>query len=174
MDYQTKPVSRAELRNIATLFKKVYCIPNDTSVPVIELLDIFCVTTKNVNYEVVADYDLPLSIPAVTEVDEVGEFTIKIKESIYNGALYEEIGGYRNHIMHEICHVVLYKLGFTPTLERSFINNKIQPAYSAEWQAKALCGEIMMPYEETKNMTVEEIANVYKVSELSAQIRKKY
>ena len=59
MDYQTKPVSRAELRNIAMLFKKVYCIPNDTSVPVVELLDIFCVTTKNVNYEVVADYDLP-------------------------------------------------------------------------------------------------------------------
>ena len=153
MDYVTKPTSRLAMRNIATVFRELFHLSCKKCVPVIELLDKFCKELGNVTYEVVEDSELQGNIPAITEIASDGWFTIKIKESVYEGALYREVGGYRNHIMHEMCHVMLYKLGFTPILERSFANNKIPPAYSAEWQAMALCGEIMMPYNETQNMT---------------------
>ena len=43
-----------------------------------------------------------------TDIDlNEGTFTIKIKNSVYEGAYYRQIGGYRNHIMHEMCHVML-------------------------------------------------------------------
>ena len=77
------------------------------------------------------------------------------------------------NIIHRF-HIVLYKLGFTPIFERSFPNNTIPPACSAEWQAKALCGEIMMSYEKTQNMTADEIVDKYKVSIQSAKIKLKY
>lgn len=173
MDYMTKPISRLAIRNIATVFRELFNLSCNESVPVVELLDKFCKEVKNVNYEIVEDFELQGNTPAITDMND-GWFTIKIKESVYNGALYREVGGYRNHIMHEMCHVVLYKLGFTPILERSFSNNRIPPAFSAEWQAMALCGEIMMPYEETKNMAVMEIVDKYKVSIPSAQKRLKY
>ena len=62
--------------------------------------------------------------------------------------------------MHEICHVFLYKMGFTPIHNRALANNSIPPYRSMEWQAKALCGEVMMPYEETTGLTENEI--IYK------------
>ena len=144
------------------------------SVPVVDLLDRFCHQLGDVSYDVVDDWELPYNIPAVTEIGNDGMFTITIKNSIYHGAKYRDIGGYRNHIMHEMCHVILFKIGFTPIAARSFSNNKIEPMRSAEWQAMALCGEIMIPYEETKNMSVGEIMETYKVSNSSARKRKTY
>lgn len=175
MDYITEPCSRLELRNIAGVFRKMFNLSCDESVPVVELLDRFCDKLGNVSYVIVDDEELPKNVPAATDIDlNEGTFTIKIKNSVYEGAYYRQIGGYRNHIMHEMCHVMLYKLGYVPAFQRSFENNKIQRAYSAEWQAMALCGEIMMPYEATKNMTAEEIADKYKVSLLSARKRLTY
>lgn len=49
------------------------------------------------------------------------------------------------------------------------------PAYcSVEWQTKALCGEVMMPYEQTKNMTQREIMEKYQVSKGFAKTRRHY
>ena len=83
----------------------------------------------------------------------------------------KEIGAYRDHILHEICHAFLYMLGYTPLLERSFGNNELSNYESAEWQAKALCGEIMIPYDESKDMSVDEIMDNYKVSRGQAYYR---
>lgn len=47
----------------------------------------------------------------------------------------------------------------------SFENNEL-PAYSSvEWQAKALNGEVMIPYDECKNMSKKEIIKKYHVSD---------
>ena len=70
-----------------------------------------------------------------------------------------------------MCHGFLFKIGYTPIVERSFGNNEIRPFESVEWQAKALCGEVMMPYEATKNMSLEEIVEKYHVSKGSAYYR---
>ncbi len=174
MDYLTKPISRKSLRVIAKFFREIFCLPLDGKIDVISLLDEICQTLDNVSYSVVDDNMLPANIPACCQCDETGVFTIYIKSSVYMGAWQNNVGGYRNHIMHEMCHVFLYKIGYTPILSRSFKNNEIAAYCSAEWQAKALCGEIMMPYEATKNLSAIEIASKFGVSIESAQIRKKY
>jgi hypothetical protein len=49
------------------------------------------------------------------------------------------------------------------------------PLYcSVEWQVKALTGEIAMPYEETKEMSVPEIMKKYNVSKGFAKKRQRY
>lgn len=174
MDYVTNPISRQGLRGIARVFREIFSLSSQECVPVVDLLDVFCQRLGNVTYDIVENWELPSNVPATTELGTDGIFTIKIKEIVYNGAKYRNVGGYRNHIMHEMCHVLLMKIGFRPLLARSFSNYEIKPMCSAEWQAKALCGEIMMPYEATRNMSVSEIVDTYKVSVQSAQQRKKY
>ena len=124
-------------------------------------------------YCIVEDCELPQNIPARCRIDLNGNFVIEIKNSVYMGA-YGGVGWCRGVICHEICHVFLYKLGFTPIWERSFENNEL-PAYcSVEWQTKALCGEVMMPYEQTKNMTRREIMDKCQVSKGFAKARQHY
>ncbi|MDO4467703.1 MAG: ImmA/IrrE family metallo-endopeptidase [Bacillota bacterium] len=59
-------------------------------------------------------------------------------------------------------------------MERSFENGTIKAYESVEWQAKALCGEFMMPYDETIDMTLNDIVKNYGVSLEQAKYRKKY
>ena len=128
---------------------------------------------KGTIFLVLEDFELPCDIPARCYLVEKDNFVIEIKNCIYEGAL-KGVGWCRGVICHEICHVFLYKIGFTPIWERSFENNKL-PAYcSVEWQTKALCGEIMMPYQATRNMTTQEIINNYGVSKAFAEKRKTY
>lgn len=174
MDYLTKPISRKRLRLFAKVFRGIFGLSKNSKIDVIALLDEMCLILTNVSYAIVDDNDLPENVPACCQCDEVGAFTIYIKNSVYMGAWQNNVGGYRNHIMHEMCHVFLYKIGYTPILSRAFKNNEIAAYRSAEWQAKALCGEIMMPFEATQNRSPEEIASKFGVSIESARMRKKY
>ncbi len=78
------------------------------------------------------------------------------------------------HIFHEIVHPFLDKIGIKPIYNRCVKSSEILPYESLEWQVKALTGEIMMPYEATKGMSVEQIMRVYGVSEAAAFYRKRY
>ena len=85
----------------------------------------------------------------------------------------KKIGAFLGFICHEICHIFLFKIGFTPVYERSFADNTI-PAYcSVEWQAKALCAEVMIPYQETIGMNVQDIYTTYHCSKAFAENRVK-
>ena len=75
------------------------------------------------------------------------------------------------HIMHEICHVILFMLGYLPFFDRAYKNNELKPYESIEWQAKALAGEVLNPYEKTRGMTLEQIMKRCKVSKDAAQKR---
>ena len=173
MDYETKPVSRKKLRNFATIIRYVFNVGFTGAFPVVEIIDKIPQKLKGTNFEVLEDDELPANIPARCFPDEEGHFTIQVKESVYLGA-EKGIGACRGFIMHEICHVFLYKMGFTPIHNRTLKNNSI-PAYrSVEWQAKALCGEVMMPYLETLGLTENEIISKYHVSKGFAQKRLTY
>ena len=175
MDYMTKPASRIVLRAYSFLLRKLFGF-TDPDVPfdVLMALEMISLIFPGTNVEIVEDNELPRNVPASCFPDSSGNFTIIIKESIYKGAYERQIGAYLGFICHEICHVFLYKIGYTPVFSRSFKNNYI-PAYkSVEWQAKALCGEVMMPYEATRNMTEREIMEKYHVSFGFAKTRKTY
>ena len=174
MDYLTKPTSRIALRQLAPFVRALFGVDSHSKFPVLDALEKLPDVFPGSLYTIVQDYYLPADTPARCRPDEDGNFVIEIKESVYNGAYYKNIGAYRGFIMHEICHIFLYKVGFTPIYTRSFENNRI-PAYcSVEWQTKALCGEIMMPYAETRGMCRDMIISTFGVSKGFAEYRLTY
>lgn len=174
MDYLTKPTNREELRLLSVLFRKMFGVNHTQAFPVLEALEGIPDVFPGTVVKIVQDKELPMNIPARCFPNEDGDFTIEIKESIYQGAYKKSIGAYRGHICHEMAHVFLYKMGFTPIFNRQFKNREIKPYESMEWQAKALAGEIMMPYEDTANMSVKDIMNIYGVSKGFAKTRQNY
>ena len=170
----TKPLSRKELRSLASLFRIIFKSELNGSFNVLNALETLPDVFPGSTYLVVEDNDLPANIPARCSPDENGNFIVEIKNSVYQGAYKKKIGAYRGFICHEICHVFLYKIGFTPIFNRQFDNNAI-PAYrSVEWQAKALCREVMMPYNETADLSSGEIIHMYGVSKGFAETRSRY
>lgn len=173
MDYITKPITRRDIRNIAKWFKKINGAQDDLCFDVVSAFERFPVFFPNVITEVVSDNDNQFDrlSPATCIPDMMGNYKILIRESVYTDA-YNERGGPRSHIVHEMAHAILCMLGYTPLFERSFRNREIRPCYrSMEWQAKALAGEIMVPYEKTIGMTYLQIQKACKVSKECAQAR---
>ena len=156
MDYKTKPTSREELRGIARFVRKLFKCKNKYRFDVMDAFERIPSVIPAVTCLVVEDDEIEGDVPARCVPDFEGHYTIEVKSSIYDGAA-EGIGGYRAHILHEICHAILCLLGFTPILDRAFKNNELKPFESMEWQAKALCGEILMTYEETEGLSVRQI-----------------
>lgn len=174
MDYITRPLSRKNIRQFAFVFREIFDVPQDTPFPVLHVLESIPDVFGGSVVSVVKNNELPMNIPARCTPLANGGFLIEIKQSVYEGAYYRNIGAYLNHICHEMCHVFLFTLGYIPIYERSFHNRQIRACESVEWQAKALCGEVMIPYKATLYLTAKEIAEKYHVSLVSAQYRKRY
>lgn len=176
MDYITKPISRVELRTIANWLRKVFKCNDKYCFDVIDAFERIHSIFDNITVEIVDDDDetnFRKEIPSQCTPDMKGNYHIQVRENIYLGAC-DGVGGYRAHILHEICHAILCMLGYTPLLQSSFENNTIEKRYtSMEWQAKALCGEILVPYEETKGLSKNEIITYCIVSEQCANMRLK-
>lgn len=169
MDYKTKPISRNDLRAIARWAWSFFECKNKLRFDVIGAFEkITELTGGKVTTEIVEDDDTFIiadtKVPAACSPDFEGGYHIAVRESVYDGAC-KGVGGYRAHIVHEMSHAILCLFGFTPVLERSFGNYEIQPIYtSMEWQAKALAGEILVPYEKTIGMSEKQIRFYCKVS----------
>ena len=172
MDYQTKATSRHDLRRYSQILRMLFGVPLTGAFPVLEVLDKISDVFSNCCYEIVSDDKFSLQTMARCVPNNRGGFTIEIKETVYMGAYEKNIGAFLGFICHEICHVFLFNIGFVPIFERSFANNEL-PAYcSVEWQAKALCAEVMIPFKESEGMNVSEIKNTYHVSGAFAEKRK--
>lgn len=77
------------------------------------------------------------------------------------------------HIVHEIMHPYLDKLGFKPIYSRQLTPDV--PQYRRlEWAVMAIAGEVMMPYEASKGMTEKELIKIYGVSSKAAKKRLTY
>ncbi|MBO5578776.1 MAG: hypothetical protein J5955_06735 [Bacilli bacterium] len=175
MDYKTKPISRKDLRAIARWFRHQFKCKNKFRFDVINAFERIHQLFPQITTEVVesesTDVITNLNVPAACNPDMNGGYHIAVREHVYEGAC-RGIGGYRAHILHEMCHAILCLLGFTPILDRAFNNNEIEPCYlSMEWQAKALAGEILVPYEETIGMSKKKIRFLCKVSDPLAKYR---
>ncbi len=173
MDYKTKPTSREDLRKYSKFFRKLFDVPLTGPFPVLQALDRVSDVFEGCNYAVVEDKHLPPQTMARCVPNEYNGFTIEIKESIYKGAYEKQIGAFLGFICHEICHIFLFKIGFTPVYERTFAENELPAYVSVEWQAKALCAEVMIPYNESKGMSQQMIMDSYTVSKAFAQARRK-
>lgn len=173
MDYKTKATSRNDLRRYAVYFRKLFDVPRTGAFPVLEALEKLPDIFENCNYIIVEDKKFPPKTMAQCSPNDFGGFTIEIRESVYQGAYEKKVGAFLGFICHEIAHIFLFQIGFKPIYERSFADNEL-PAYcSVEWQAKALCAEIMIPYEESKGMKPKDIEKKYNVSKAFAINRRK-
>lgn len=172
MDFKTKAISRSEIRNLAKEIRRKFKCKNKYYFDVIRSFESLPILYKNVSTEIVLDNDPELgAAPSALVFDIDGNYIIKIKESIYEGAYFDKVGGYRNHIMHEICHYILFQLGYTPDIDKVYKNSELKCYESIEWQAKALAGEVLIPYEATVGLTESEIMRKCKVSKEAAQKR---
>lgn len=174
MDYEIKPTSRRELRLYARLFRSVCGLSDEETIDPVQLLDRLpdLEGFEDVRYEIVYNNNLPGNVPAQCLPSEDG-YLIQIKESVYLGAFEKKTGGHRMHIIHEIMHVFLDKLGFKPIFSRQ-LTKETPPYRRLEWAVMAIAGEVMMPYEATKGLTEKELTEKYGVSSSAAKKRLKY
>lgn len=176
MDYKTKPTSRKILRNNAKIFRQLFGFnetePFDPLIALEKLPDVFTGCT----YQIIDDDEFDRNVSKnemsfCVQNYECEGYSIYIRESVYTAAYRYKDGAKLGFICHELCHVYLLSLGFSPLSSQGYPENVI-PAYcSMEWQAKALSGEVMLPYEATIGMTAEEMINEYQVSRGFADTR---
>lgn len=172
MDYRTKPLSRSAIRYLSKRIRKILGLNESEPFPVLNILDLICILFKGSDYDVVEDEKLPVGVFAWCYPKPEGGFMIEIKQTVYDGACYQNNRAFLCFICHEICHLILFYFGFTPISARTLLKNENIPAYcSIEWQAKALCGELTIPYEATIGMKVDEIMEKYPVTKASAKYR---
>ena len=172
MDYKTKPISRENLRIIAKFIKTKFGCKNKYRFDVIDAFERIHNLFPQITVEVVDDDKLNTNNPARCVPDGLGNYHIEVQNRVYQGAC-RGTGAYRDHIMHEICHAILCILGFTPIFERAFKETDLKPYESMEWQAKALCGEVLVPYDNIYGLSIKQIMNYCKVSKSCASLAKK-
>ena len=153
MDYRTIiGLSREKIRLMAKLIRKQFNIMT-IELPVLKLLETIVTKYDSVLfYDIEEDEKFESNVPAYLATNkELTKFCIHIKESVYQGAV-DGKGDCLGFITHELCHfILLHIFGIVPEnycFDRQLEDEKI-PAYkSSEWQAKAMCGELMIPYDE--------------------------
>ena len=72
MDYETKPVSRRDLRKFAGILRKLFGVPAAGPFPVLDLLDKIPDIFKGSNYVIVEDKELPPKTMAQCTPNEIG------------------------------------------------------------------------------------------------------
>lgn len=139
------------------------------------MLEKTCLIFEGTEYLVLEDDELPNEVFAWCYPKPKGGFIIEIKQTVYDGAYVDDNSAFLCFICHEICHVILFYLGYTPISEKTLLKDDNIPAYcSVEWQAKALCGELTIPYEATIGMNANDICDKYHVTMASAKYRVKF
>ena len=155
VDYETKPLSRRKIRILAKAIRLFFKIKS-IKFPVMDILE--QLDEYGVTYIVEEDKKFKKDVMAYLEPNIDG-YCIHIRNSVYDGACEGE-GNCIGYICHEECHFFLIEFfGFKPIFGRALNERKIPACRSMEWQAKAMCGELMIPINECYAMTVEEIVD---------------
>lgn len=179
MDYETSVIlDRLQIRMISKFFRKMFNIKT-TLFPVMKVLDALVKRFSDVLYYSVEEDELfDPRVMAILEPQEDGMYCIRIRQSVYNNAINGD-GASLGYICHEECHFILIHLfNIGPRIytdvngiryARCVKEKEILPYKSMEWQAKALCGEVMIPYETCKNCSLDEIIKMTNSSKEQAK-----
>lgn len=162
------PLSRAKIRELATIFRKVTNTEKTFYFDVLSFLELGMMTIDN-QFEYIY-------LPKNEMKGYYGkacpeEHKIYIREDVYTGAT-KDIGRHRFTIMHEIAHYFLHKKE-NLILARLSKDEKIPKYQDVEWQANTLAAEVLAYAPLIKNCTIKEIAHKYAVSYQVARIQLK-
>ena len=167
MDYEPSVIlGRDQVRMISKFFRKMFKI-RTIKFPVLRVLDLLeSKFSNNLYYIIDEDENFASNVMAVLETEDYEHFCIRIRQSVYDRALLGD-GASLGYICHEMCHFILiYVFGIVPKtyksssgmiLAKTVSNRPRKPYMSMEWQAKALCGEVMIPYEKCKKYSLRKI-----------------
>ena len=169
MDYESKePLRRAQIRAIAQFIKgmlKIKTIKFPVLKALEKLIDRF---PNNLYYRILPDDEFETKVMAKLVPEGNYVYCIKIRETVYEKAVKGDRASL-GFICHEMCHFILIHIfGAGPVLykgenglvyARSFKDKELPRYKSMEWQAMALCGEIMIPYEKCKNYSFKQIVS---------------
>ncbi len=156
IDYKTKPLSREVIREYSKFIRKDLNLKN-SKFSIEEVIN--CVFEKyKVMFLYDEDYEFHDGVCCyLVFINDKAH--IHIKNSVYENACegdHKSIG----FIIHEICHFYLIKIfDHSPISDKRYPSRTLANYESTEWQAKALCGELMIPFEKFKNKTIREIMN---------------
>ncbi len=184
MDYETRVIlTRLQIRRIAQGFRKMFNVAS-LRFPVIKVLDLLVVKFDgNLTYSIEEDSSFDTNVMAELQSNGDGRYNIRIRQSVFDKATSGDRASI-GYICHEMCHYLLIGvLDIGPKLYQATdgmvytksINSNDMPLYkSMEWQAKALCGEVMIPYEECKALSLSEIVDKTQSSTEQAKYFIKY
>lgn len=169
-NYIVPPTSRKELRDYAASIRRMLKIKGPFF-PIVELLEIMR-NLVGVDYDVFSDEEWDNTFDAQAHaLYDMNTRTICIRESVYNGAL-KGVGRDRFTIAHEIAHALLLPDN-TSLVYRTSPNEKYRCYTDPEWQADCFAGELLIPFELCKDMSINEIVVQCGVSEDAACCQKR-
>lgn len=168
---EVPPCSRRDLRRLAYEFRKKFHL-NGEYLNVPKLLELLPFLFSGIDYDIVDDETWDREFGKETHASYIMEKNkvIYIRNSIYERACIGK-GRDRFTIVHEIAHAILLdetKIKFNRS------SGKLPCYKDPEWQANCLAGELLIPYELCKDMSVDEIVKKCGVSYEAARCQKSH
>lgn len=158
MNHKCTPISREKIKKLALDFRKQFDV-NSLVFPIIEIIDsLHC--QELLSFMIISDDDKLLSNDELALYD-LNSNVMYIKESVYLEAL-NGIGRSRFTLTHELSH---YLLLYVMKFEVNDTIDEVKPYEDPEWQANYLAGELLAPYDMTKDFTVNDYIEKCLVSE---------
>lgn len=179
MDYESRlSLSRIQVREISEFVRgllKIKTVKFSVLKALEKLIDKF---PNNLYYRILPDDEFETNVMAELIPEGNDVYCIKIRETVYEKAVNGDRASL-GFICHEMCHFILIHIfNAGPVLHvnenglayaRSFKDKELLRYKSMEWQAMALCGEIMIPYERCKDYSFKQI--VYRTDSSDEQTK---
>lgn len=169
MDYESRlSLSRIQVREISRFARRMLKIKT-VKFPVLKALErLIDKFPNNLYYRILPDDEFETNVMAELTPEGDDVYCIKIREKVYEKAVNCD-RACLGFICHEMCHFILIHIfEASPVLKvnesglayaRSFKDRELPLYKSMEWQAMALCGEIMIPYEKCKKYSFRQIVS---------------
>ena len=169
MDYESRlSLNRIQVREISKFARRMLKIKT-VKFPVLKALEkLIDKFPNNLYYRILPDDEFETNVMAELVPEGNDVYCIKIRETVYEKAVNGDRASL-GFICHEMCHFILihiFDAGPVMYLNksglayaRSFKDKELPRYKSMEWQAMALCGEIMIPYEKCKDYSFKQIVS---------------
>lgn len=164
-----------EIRNYTQQIRKLLKLSNNNCINIVKLLDkitiLFLDYGLNFNYIIRNDSD-PIFQDNEEAFTDMKTGIIYFKESVIQNACKKRYHRSSFTIAHELGHYFLHYL--QSDVKFCLVSDNIDiPAYkNPEWQADVFASELLMPFEQCKILSVEDIRKKFHVSRKAAETRK--
>lgn len=165
MEVAGMKLSREKIREFVRYLRETCGLKDDLYFPIVQFIEFGLANPicSDFNYEIVTTEDMG----DMYGVTNTSDNTMKIREDVYWGAV-KGVPRDRFTLCHELGHYFLHQPEFM-----SFARGDIPYYRNPEWQANTFAGELMAPYDLTRNMDADEIMKKCGMSRQAATIQYK-